>query len=143
MSTADNTSMRLVIIDRRRQVAALRLRGYTQREIQKGLEQEKVVNPKDGKPWSLGTINGDIKRLEASWHAEAIGEVSAHKARLFAELREVARACWKDKDYERVLKAIAQQRELLGTDAAKRSELTGPGGKPIQVIVNGDDAGVL
>lgn len=135
MSTADNTSMRLIIIDRRRQVAALRLRGYTQREIQKGLAdaQPPVLNPKDGKPWSLGTINGDVKALETAWHAEAMGETSAHKARLFAELREVARACWKEKDYERVLKTIQQRRELIGTDAPKqiKGEFTGKDGAPL------------
>lgn len=132
-----NTAHRLVVIDRRRQVAALRLRGYSEREIQKGLAAPKdgqaYLNPKTGEPWSLKAIHTDIVALEKSWHAEAMSDVTAHKARLFAELRELARACWKDKDYERVLKAISQQRELLGTDAPKqiKGEFTGKDGAPL------------
>jgi DNA-binding transcriptional MerR regulator len=150
MSKADNTSMRLIVMDRRRQVAALRLRGYTTREIQKGLanpgkDQPPLLNPKTQLPWSLKAIHTDIVALEKAWREDMVDRVDEHKSRLFAELQEIARACWKEKDYERVLKSIAQQRELLGTDAPKmtKAELTGPGGKPIVVVVTANDAGVL
>lgn len=130
--------MRLIVMDRRRQVAALRLRGYTEREIQKGLaappkdgNQTRYVNPKTSEPWSLATIHKDIVALEAAWRADMVERTEEHKVRLFAELQEVARACWKLNDHERVLKAIAQQRELLGTDAPKKAELTGKGGAPL------------
>lgn len=140
MSKADNTSMRLIVMDRRRQVAALRLRGYTEREIQKGLaapakegERPAYLNPKTGLPWSLKTIHTDIVALEKAWRADMVDRVEEHKVRLFAELQEVARACWKAADYERVLKSIAQQRELLGTDAPKhiKGEFTGKDGAPL------------
>ncbi len=140
MSAADNTSMRLVIMDRRRQVAALRLRGYTEREIQKGLaapdkdgKASAFLNPKNGTPWSLGTIHKDIVALEAAWRADMVEKTDDHKARIFAELMEVARACWKSGDHDRVLKSLQQQRELLGTDAPKRvkGEFTGKDGAPL------------
>lgn len=140
MSTADNTSLKLIILDRRRQVAALRLRGYTEREIQKGLaapptdpKQQTYLNPKNGEPWSLSTIHKDIVALETAWRADMVDRVDEHKHRLFAELKEVARASWKANDLERVLKAIQQQRELLGTDAPKKikGEFTGKDGAPL------------
>lgn len=138
MSKADNTSMKLIVIDRRRQVAALRLRGYTEREIQKGLANPgkdipPFLNPKTGEAWSLGTIHKDIVVLEEAWRKDMVDRVDAHKERLFAELKEVARSAWKSGDLERVLKAIQQQREILGTDAPKKikGEFTGRDGAPL------------
>ena len=57
--------------------------GITQRQIhamlsgegQSGKRKDKVVkyvNPETGKPFSLGTINSDIKEIRAEWAAERL-----------------------------------------------------------------------
>jgi hypothetical protein len=44
-----NSSPKAIIDNRRLMVARLRLRGITQREIQRALEQQNTINPADGK----------------------------------------------------------------------------------------------
>lgn len=128
-----NTANELAVLERRRQVANMRLRGFTQREIQMGLEELKLLNPDTGQPWSLGTVNSDIKAIEKLWQKECASSVDQHKARLFAELRAIYKRAWTLDDLERALKAVQQQRELLGTDAAKtiKAEMTGKDGAPL------------
>lgn len=113
-----NNSRQAIIDNRRRQVAVLRLRGMTQREIIDTLENGKVVNPDTGKPWSLGIINSDLKALDAEWRAEAAKAIDEHKARQLAELNEVRRAAWAVKDLATVLKVLKQEVDILGTAAA-------------------------
>lgn len=135
MARPDNTAKKLIDLDRRRHVASLRLRGFSQREIQKALADPQLNqrNPDTGEPWSLGLINKDIKALEKIWREECADAVEHHKARLFAELREIFKRAWNLDDLERALKSIQQQRDLLGTDAAKsvRAEVTGKDGAPL------------
>lgn len=104
---------------RRRRVAYLRLRGMSQREIQEVLslppDQEGLRNPRTGKPFSLGTINGDCQAIEAQWHEEMMRELSAHREREVAELREARRAAWEQKDMGEVRLNISLEADLLGT----------------------------
>lgn len=113
-----NNSRQAIIDNRRRQVAILRLRGMTQREIIATLERQGVVNPATGQPWSLGIINIDLKALDAEWRAEAAKAIDEHKARQLAELNEVRRAAWAAKDLVTVLRVLKQEADILGTAAA-------------------------
>ena len=122
------------VIDHRRMIVArLRVRGLSQREIQVRLaipgEDGRMVtaNPANNKPWSLGTINGDCKALDKMWRAAAEADIVDWKAWINAELEEVKREGWRDKDSKAVLAAIAQQRAMLGLDAPKTVQ--GPGEK--------------
>ena len=50
-----------VVTYRRRNVAALILRGLSQREIVSALTEKAILNPKTLSPWSTTTINKDVK----------------------------------------------------------------------------------
>lgn len=127
------------IIDRRRlDVAQLRLRGLTQREIEEQLKTARKVNPKTGKPWSLGTINGDLAALSEQWQKEATAEIAELKAQQLAEIRAARRQAWVDKDIAQIRQLIKLEMDLLGTEAPKRNELTGADGGDVTIRVVDD-----
>lgn len=126
-----NTANEAIEAKRRELVSALRLRGRTQREIQLLLGQQ-MLNPATNEPYSLGTINGDIKKLERNWLKAAADTIDEHKARQLAEIGEVKRQAWNDKDPAVVLRALDLEANIIGTKAAIRQELGGPAGGPIQ-----------
>lgn len=140
MSTADNTSMKLIVMDRRRQVAALRLRRYTVREIQKGLaapptdpKQQHYINPKTNQPWSLRTIHKDILMLEQQWREDGNRDYADLKGEQLAGNRELERAAWKANDLDVVRHAQAARANLLGLNAPTKikGEFTGKDGAPL------------
>lgn len=100
-----------IVANRRLKVQQLTLRGLSQREILQVFQQQRIVNPQSGKPWSLGTINGDIQALEAQWDAAAMELKRKQKARVAAEIREAKKAAWGDRDVRLV-------RDLLKDEAA-------------------------
>jgi predicted transcriptional regulator len=100
-----NNSQKDAILARREQVAALRLRGRTQREIATMLGV------------SLGTVNGDLDALQTEWKANAAQDIEIHRAKMLAELEAVKAAGWGEKSPETVIKAIALESKLRGTDA--------------------------
>lgn len=109
-------SNRALIELRRLRVSSLLLRKLTQREIVEILPRYKIVNPDTGKPYSLGTINHDIQQLRAEWQAQAAENIEAHKGRVLAEIQEVKREAWGQKDLRVVLAALGQERALLSLD---------------------------
>lgn len=128
-----NGSQQAIIDHRRRQVAYLRLRGATQREIESGLAAQGIINPDTRQPWSLGTINSDIKAMEREWKEAAQKDISEHKARMLAELEETKRAAWAGKDLSIVLRALKQEAELFGLDEPYKVEHQGSEENPIVV----------
>jgi len=129
-----NTAHDAIEAKRLELVAALRLRGRTQREIQQALAGQ-MLNPATNEPYSLGTINADIKRLEKQWRKAAADTIGEHKARQLAEISEVKRQAWNDKDTGAVLRALDLEANILGTKAAVRQEVSGQDGGPLQVII--------
>lgn len=131
-----NRSGRAIIEHRRHVVAGLRLRGLTIREIVEQLPQLGVINEKLGKPWSRGIIGNDLQALEAEWRARAQADIAELKARLLAELREVRRAAWAEKDHRLVLSALESESKLLGLDAPRRSDVTlrGDPDEPLEIV---------
>jgi hypothetical protein len=128
-----NNSQNAIIDRRRLDVAQLRLRGLTQREIEEQLRAAKKVNPKSGKPWSLGTINGDLAALSEQWQKEATAEIAELKAQQLAEIRAARRQAWVDKDIAQIRQLIKLEMDLLGTESPKRQELSGPDGKNLTI----------
>lgn len=118
-----NTSSKDIIAHRRMLVARARIRGITQREIILALQQQGVVNPNNGKAWTPGTICMDIKAIEKAWREEMLKDTSEHKARILAELVEIKRKGWSQDDVEIVLKALTQERAVIGVDAPKEIAL--------------------
>ena len=135
-----NSSNDAIILKRQELVAALLLRGRTQREIQQALAQQ-MVNPETNEPYSLGTINGDVQRLERGWNKAAAKDVSKRKARQLAEIDEVKRQAWMDKDPTLVLRAIDLEANIAGTKAAVKNELTGKDGGPVVFRLTWGDTG--
>ena len=129
-----NTAHDAIEAKRLELVAALRLRGRTQREIQQALAGQ-MLNPATNEPYSLGTINGDIKRLEKQWRKAAADTIEEHKARQVAEIAEVKRQAWTDKDTGAVLRAIDLEANILGTKATVKGEIGGTDGGPIVIKV--------
>jgi len=130
-----NKPGRDALIDTRRQmVGRLRVRMMSQREIQHAVSQQ-LPNPEqaDGH-WSLGIINSDLKALHKQWVADAVREIGEHKAQKLAELAEVKRAGWKANDMATVLRAIQNERAIIGLDAPVKTDVTSDG-KPIPVSI--------
>lgn len=134
-----NNSKQAIIDNRRRQVAILRLRGLTQREIVATLEKQGAINPDTAEPWALGTINSDLKALDNEWREAAAAAIDEHKARQLAELNEVRRAAWGAKDLATVLKVIKQEADIIGTNAPVRQEHSGEITMKGYAIVSPDD----
>ena len=119
-----NTAHDAIEAKRLELVAALRLRGRSQREIQQALAMQ-MVNPTTGEPYSLGTVNADIKKLERQWRKTAADTIEEHKARQLAEIGEVKRQAWTDKDMTVVLRSLDLEANIVGTKAAVRQEVSG------------------
>lgn len=104
------------VLDRRRKIAALMLRGLSQREIQRALPMEPnpVFNRETGKPYGIGTIHRDQQALKAEWKLSALEDLIEHKARHLAELQEVRRAAWNQNKLFYVLKSLEQEADVLG-----------------------------
>lgn len=136
-----NTSAKDIRIARRERVARLRLRGFTQRDIQRALSdpQRGMRDPKTGKPYSLMTINRDCKWIDKSWRENILALADEHNARILAEINEVKRTAWKDGDMQVVLRALKQEVDLFGLEAPKQTEIGAIGGGPITIRVRYDD----
>lgn len=130
-----NTAHDAIEAKRLELVAALRLRGRTQREIQQALAGQ-MLNPATNEPYSLGTINADIKRLEKQWRKAAADTIGEHKARQLAEISEVKRQAWNDKDTGAVLRALDLEANILGTKAAVKSDISATIDGELRVIIN-------
>lgn len=115
LGKAAKTSKQAAIDQRRIMVARLLLRGLTQREIETAMGQ-KLLNPDTGKPWSIATVNRDIKEIRAEWRAEYAAVYDDHIAGMLAEIREVRREAWRIPDFDLVLKCCDRECKLLGLD---------------------------
>jgi len=98
---------------RQQKVEQLNLRGLTQREIVRALEKQRIVNPVTGKPWSLATVNSDLQELEEKWQQAAMADLTAMKARVNAELQELKRAAWAEKDLKLVRDLLKDEVDLF------------------------------
>ena len=127
-----NTSNEMIEARRLELVASLRLRRRTQREIQQALATQ-LVNPKTGEAFSLGTINADVKKLEKGWRESAAAKVEEHKAQQLAEIQEVKRQAWNDKDLPIVLRALSLEADITGTKAPVQTEISGRDGGDIVI----------
>jgi len=135
-----NNGVQASIDNRRRAVAAMRLRHLTQREIVVALVKKDVLNPSSGEPYSLGTVNADIKALRSQWREKAADDTGEWVADSLAELEEVRRQAWSKGELAIVLKSLKQEAELLGLDAPARTELSGSlAVKAYTVLANPDD----
>lgn len=128
------------IVKRRKEVASLYLKGYTQQQIADRLEVSRV------------TINRDVQAVLAQWRDETSHDMSERVAKQAMELADMRLRAWsayqkavgESKENgqrpksEKELNALAlllriQEREakLYGLDAPSRTEVSTP--EPIQI----------
>lgn len=124
-----NTANDVIEAKRLELVASLRLRKLTQREIQEELAKT-LSNPATGEPYSLGTINGDIKKLEKEWRKAAAVATEQHKAQQLAEIQEIKRQAWHDKDIIAVLRSLDLEATITGTKAPAKNDNSG------EIVIN-------
>ena len=119
-----NSSHTAVIARRRENVSRLRLRGMSQREIITMLARMKDA---DGNPdpikASLGTVNRDLKVLEAEWRANAARDIGVHIANQLAEIAEARRKCWQLEDMAGLARFIKLEADIRGTNAPSKIEV--------------------
>jgi hypothetical protein len=108
---------------RRHKVAYWLLRHLSVREIVEALAKQGEVNPVTNKPWSRLPIHQDCKWWREQWRKEATADIAKLQGAVLAQIREVQRQGWLHSDYSLVLKALGQERELLGLDAPTKIDI--------------------
>jgi len=116
------------ILKRREIVARLRLRGLTIRQISDALKNT-AMDGGTGKT----TVAEDIDAIKAQWREHAQADIAEHQAGQLALLEEVQREAWEEENHALVLQTHDRITRLLGSDAPKRTELTGLNGGPLEV----------
>lgn len=130
---ARDSKVRADLAARRREIVArYRLRQLTVREITEQLASKhpEIVNPKTLKPYSRNIIHLDLKALDKEWRARAAEAIDAHQARVLAEIAEIKRQGWTDRDMGVVIKALGKECDVLGLNAATL-KLAGDSSSPL------------
>lgn len=106
--------------------------GITQREIVGALIKAGIMNEaKGGAPWSLGTINADVKAVNARWMAESTRNMGEARSQMLARLYDLREKALGEKRYELALRIEERIAKLLGLDAPARTEVTGSDGRDL------------
>lgn len=130
-----------VIAKRQEIVATLTARRCSQREIVAIMAKQPkrgedgryfFRNPQNNEPWSLATVNGDLKSIRARWQAEAQKSFGERQADLLAEIQEVRKRGWQKDEMGIVARSIDQEATIFGVTAPQQLELSGRSGGPVQ-----------
>jgi hypothetical protein len=109
-----NSQERFRILERRRRVASLYLRGISQWEIgrQLGVTQQCVAK--------------DVRALEKEWLASAVVDIDAAKAKELARIDRLERVAWRAwrRSCERKEKATTRMEKKLAEDAKQAKTVT-------------------
>lgn len=89
--------------------------GLTQVEIKEALDEAGLVNPKTGGPWSLGTVNRDIRIMREAWAADAKADYSAHVESQLARIKNAQRAAWSRGNLDAYARFMEQEIKITGT----------------------------
>lgn len=119
---------------RRQRIAAILVRRprITQRQIHQLLASDPhkggLRNPETNEPYSLATINKDVKWLRAQIKKRARQDTDAWVAAELDKLDAIEEAAWNEKDFATILKAMKRRADLLGLDAPSKIAPTTPDG---------------
>lgn len=108
---------------RRKIVSSSKARGMSDADIAVLLEEEEVLNPDTGEPYSVSTIAADSKIIEDEWQETMMQDITLHRARVLAELRELKASAWNAGKLSIVSRAIDQEVDLLGLNKLERLSL--------------------
>ena len=109
-----------IMLMRQNIVASSRARGMTIAAITSLLAEKGVINPRTEAPYCQQTISQDIKKIEERWKDNMMMNISDHRSRVLAELREVKSAGWSVGKLSVVLRSIEQEVNLLGLNELER-----------------------
>src|SRR3990167_8261629 len=121
-----NGAPRDAIMRRRENVGRLRLRGLSLREVATALAQmpEPIIV-------TYGTVNRDLKVLEAEWRANAARAIDEYQANQLAEIAEGKRKCWQLEDMAGLARFLKLEADIRGTNAPGKLQVGGPDGAPL------------
>jgi len=105
---------------RRSFVGKAMARGMTLSDIQAFLVDNEIFNPNTNEPWSNAIICQDMEFFNSAWKDEALKNISDHRARILAELREIKKSAWAAGKHSTVLNAIDKEVKLLGLNELER-----------------------
>jgi hypothetical protein len=109
------------IIERRRDaVAHYMTRGLTCGEIADKLADDGILNPETNAAYSVDTIELDSRALHEQWLENSKRSIEELRAQQLAELSQVKRAGWQDRNLKAVMSAITQESKLTDTLAPLR-----------------------
>lgn len=130
-----NQTVAALMEHRRLQVARLKLRGLTLREITRVLDVEfQLRNPATDAPWSFDVVRADFRAIRRQWRAERKAVVDQWLGDMLAEIAEVKRECWRKDDMRCLLTALRQEAELLGLNAPVKVASTDSKGNDLAPI---------
>lgn len=137
-----------LIVLRRERVQSLRARGLTQREIHATISTKFINTPNGPMPnpsyienpetragFDLATVNRDLKWIRAQSLKNTMISFEQQKADQLAEIAELKRALWAEKEYKELVRLIAEEAKIRGT-AITKTELSGPDGQPVSLKVD-------
>lgn len=113
-----------IIAERRRAVAAMRLKGAYLEEIVQQLHKRGISNPVSKEPWSVPTISNDLKHLKKQWSKGAARSTRDMLASILAEIRLHRRSAWAKGDLMEVRLSLGQEIDLLGLAAPAKVEVS-------------------
>lgn len=109
------------IIERRRDaVAQYMARGLSYGEIADKIADDGILNPETNAAYSVDTIELDAKYLHEQWVENSKRSIEELRAQQLAELAQVKRAGWQDRNLKAVMAAITQESKLTDTLAPLR-----------------------
>jgi len=110
-----NESLKDSIEYRKEQVASMRLRGLSLDEISVSLHAKGIYNKKKNAPYVKATIKNDLDAMKEEWRKNAGVDTNEHRSRQYAEIQEIKRFAWSNKDGSLALSALDKEMKLLGT----------------------------
>lgn len=108
---------------RRRMVAEFMLKGFALDAITDALAPH-FRHPKSGKPYTRNAIYRDFVALRKQWREDAAADIAELRGRQLAELLLVRKQAWLEKDLDKVLRSLAQESKLLGTNKPLEMDIT-------------------
>lgn len=115
MSRKRKAAQGLAVEQRRLQIAAMLVRkpAITQRQIERVLAANGIVNPETKEAYSLGTINSDIKAIKMEWMERRRQSADEWMAGELAKLEALEERGWQGDDPDLVLKVMTMRARYL------------------------------
>lgn len=121
-----NGSQTTLTIAQRRAFVAKCILVYrlSHREIHELMSEAGIINELTGKPWSIGTISGDVNALRDEWRISAASDMRQVFTEQLTENRLARQEAWSRGELDLVLRFLEQEIKLTGTAAPDKVEVS-------------------